>query len=290
MDIPLNLIYIHNQNDIHCGGFSTQDELELGIKTGTLLMQISTLHELVTLHRTNLGKNLEKYRELYIIKSGEYAEVKSGVFIHNTATIADQVVFNTTNGIIVIEEGVHINPFTYLVGPLRIDKHATINPHANIGNSYIGKYCKVGGEVSNTVIEGYSNKGHYGYVGDSWVGSWVNLGGGTSTSNLKNTYGNIKMGGQDTGEQFLGSIICDHVKTASNTSIYTGKVIGVGSHIYGTVTSDVPNCVNYYSKDNTTSIPIEVIEKTAKRMMARRGVEFTEDDKKLLINLYKNNE
>lgn len=288
MELFLNFINKHKKEDIHCGGFSIQDELRFGIEAGTLSMQINTLHELVTLHRTNLGKNLEKYKELHIIKSGEYTEAKSGVFIHQNSQVDEQVVFNTKNGIIIIEEGVHINPFTYLTGPLRIDKYATINPHTNISGSYIGKYCKIGGEVVNSIIEAYSNKGHYGYVGDSWVGSWVNLGGGTSTSNLKNTYGNIKMAGQDTGEQFLGSIICDHVKTSVNSSIYTGKIIGVASHIYGTVTSDVPNCVNYYSKDNMTSIPIEVIEKTAKRMMARRGVEFTNKDREKLELIYKN--
>ncbi len=287
MEALLPVTYTHDISDIHSGGFSVQDEVTLGIEAGTLSVQINTLHELVTLHRINIGKNLEKYKELCIIKSEEYAEVKPGVFVHNTATVDDQVVFNTTNGIIVVEEGVHINPFTYLAGPLRIDKHATINPLTNISGSYIGKFCKVGGEVANSVIEEYSNKGHYGYVGDSFIGSWVNLGGGTSTSNLKNTYGTIKMNGVDTGEQFLGSIICDYVKTAVNTSIYTGKVIGVGSHIYGTVTSDVENCVNYYSKDNITNIPIEVIEKTAKRMMARRGVEYTNDDKEKLELIYK---
>lgn len=288
MDALLPVTYTHDTSDIHSGGFSKQDELNLQIETGTLSVQINTLHELVTLHRTNLGKNLEKYKELHIIKSGEYLETKPNVFVHTSATIDEQVIFNTQKGIVVIEAGAHINPFTYLAGPLRIDVNAVINPHTNISGSYIGKFCKVGGEVANSVIEGYSNKGHYGYVGDSFIGSWVNLGGGTSTSNLKNTYGTIKMRGADTGEQFLGSIICDYVKTAVNTSIYTGKVIGVGSHVYGTVTSDVENCVNYFSKDNITSIPLEVIEKTAKRMMARRGVEFTNDDKEKLELIYKN--
>lgn len=288
MDTLIPVIYTHDMSDTHTGGFSIQDEAIFGVEAGTLALQINNLHELVTLHRTNLAKNLEKYRELHIVKSEGYAEVKSGVFVHNTVTVDDQVIFNTTKGIIIIEEGVHINPFTYLAGPLRIDKYATINPHTNISGSYIGKYCKVGGEVANSVIEGYSNKGHYGYVGDSFIGSWVNLGGGTSTSNLKNTYGTIKMSGIDTGEQFLGAIICDYVKTAINTSIYTGKVIGVGSHIYGTVTTDVPNCVNYFAKDNITTIPIEVMEKTAKRMMARRSVEFTNEDKQKLELIYKN--
>ncbi len=276
----MKLSLIHNTSDMHVGGFLPEAGYNEDPKE---------LFHLVTLHKKHFAKNLEEYRE-EIVQSGEYKEIQKGVYLPTHASINDHIVFDTTKGIIVIEKNVTIMPFTYLAGPLRIDEGATINPHSNISGSYIGKFCKIGGEVSNSVFEAYSNKGHYGYVGDSYVGSWVNLGGGTATSNLKNTYGTIKMDGVETGEQFIGSIIADHVKTALNTAIYTGKIIGMGAHIYGTVTTDVPPCVNYYGKDNMIAIPFEVIEKTATRMMARRGVVFNEGDKKTLQLIYNSNE
>ncbi|MBP6931277.1 MAG: hypothetical protein KBD48_02450 [Candidatus Pacebacteria bacterium] len=272
-------------SDIHCGGFTMAEEESLSFKAGELFEAPNELFELVTFHKKNLSTNLNKYKEV-IIKNNDYTEVRPGVFAHAGAVIDEQVVFNTKNGLVIIEKGAHINPFNYISGPVRIDESATINPHSNISNSYIGKYCKVGGEVSNSIIESYSNKGHHGYLGDSYVGSWVNIGGGASTSNLKNTYGKIKLGGVETGEQFLGSIIADHAKIAINVSIYTGKIIGTGAHIYGTVETDVPKFVNYFNKDKMTEIPIEITEKIAERMMSRRKVQFTEEDKKMLKYAY----
>lgn len=277
-------------SDIHSGGFSSEDEKNFGFGVGELFTEPKALHELVTLHKKNFASNLEKYRAKILESNSEYKQLAPNVFAHTSASVDSSTVFNTENGIVVIEKGATVMPFSYLVGPLRADENATINPHSYIRSSYIGKFCKVGGEVAESVFESYSNKAHAGGIYCAYIGSWVNIGGGTSNSNLKNTYGDIKMSGVDTGEQFLGCIIADHAKTAINTSIYTGKVIGVGAHIYGTVTSDVPNFVNYYSKDNTTEIPIDITEKIATRMMERRGVQFTTEDKKLLESIYKNNE
>jgi UDP-N-acetylglucosamine diphosphorylase/glucosamine-1-phosphate N-acetyltransferase len=274
--------------DIHSGGFSATEEMALGFTKGDLFTEPIELFELITLHKKNFVNNLNKYKNKILDNNPEYKTIAPNVYAHTSAKIDSSVTYNTGAGIIVIEKEATILPFTYLVGPLRIDEHATISPHSYIGFSYIGKSCKVGGEITNSVFEQYSNKAHAGGMYYAYVGSWVNIGGGTSNSNLKNTYGTIKMACVETGEQFLGCIIADHAKTAINTSIYTGKIIGVGAHIYGTVTNDVPNFVNYYSKDNMTKIPIDVTEKIATRMMERRGVQFTVEDKNLLINLYKN--
>lgn len=243
----------------------------------------------ISLHKKNFANECEIYKN-EILKNTEYGEIAPNVYAHESAIMDRSTIYNTEKGTIILEQNVKVLPFTYLVGPLRIDEGATINPHTNISGSHIGKFCKIGGEVANSVFKSYSNKGHYGYVGDSIVGSWVNLGAGTSTSNMKNTYGTVKLGGTDTGEQFIGSIINDHVKTALNTSIYTGKIIGVGAHIYGTVTTDVPSFVNYYSKENFEKIPLDVILKCAKRMMERRNIKMSEEEESLLINLYNKDE
>lgn len=276
--------------DIHSGGFSAAEEMALGFTNGELFEAPTELFHLITFHKKNFANNLNKYKNKILENNPDYKTIAPNVYAHTSANIDSSVVYNTGSGIIVIEKDTTVLPFTYLVGPLRIDDNATISPHSYIGFSYIGKSCKVGGEIINSVFEQYSNKAHAGGMYYAYVGSWVNIGGGTSNSNLKNTYGTIKMAGIETGEQFLGCIIADHAKTAINTSIYTGKIIGAGAHIYSTVTNDVPNFVNYYSKDNMTKIPIDVTEKIATRMMERRGVQFTEEDKKLLESIYKNNE
>ncbi|MCC6323226.1 hypothetical protein IT400_00355 [Candidatus Nomurabacteria bacterium] len=274
--------------DIHSGGFSISEEEKLGFAKGELFTEPAELYELITLHKKNFADNLNKYKTKILENNLDYKILAPNVYVYTSASVDSSVVFNTSEGIIVIEKDVIIEPFVYLCGPLRIDEGTIIKAHANISHSYIGKVCRIGGEVSNTIFESFTNKGHHGFIGEAYVGSWVNIGGGTSFSNVKNTFGPIKMNGVETGELKLGSIIADHVKTAINVSIYTGKVIGVGAHIYSTVTTDVPNFVNYYGKDNTKKIPIEVTEKIATRMMERRGIKFSNEDKNLLINLYKN--
>ncbi|MDQ5971621.1 MAG: UDP-N-acetylglucosamine diphosphorylase / glucose-phosphate thymidylyltransferase [Patescibacteria group bacterium] len=274
--------------DIHSGGFSMSEEEALGLAKGGLFIEPRELYELITIHKKSFANNLNNYKTKILENNPEYKILAPNVYIHTTALVDASVVFNTEKGVVVIEKDAKILPFTYLVGPLRIDENVTVSPHAHISGSYIGKFCKVGGEIVNSVFEQYSNKAHTGGMYDAYIGSWVNIGGGTSNSNLKNTYGTIKMAGVETNEQFIGCIIADHAKTTINVSIYTGKVIGVGAHIYSTVTTDVPNFVNYYSKDNTTVIPIEVTEKIATRMMERRGIKWSDEDKNLLIKLYKN--
>ena len=116
-------------------------------------------------------------------------------------------------------------------GPCFVGWHSTVMPLALIrGGTSIGPQCKVGGEVSNAIILGSSNKSHEGFLGDSYLGEWVNLGAGTTTSNLKNTYGevSIKIGTREipSGHNFLGSLIGDHTKTAIHTRLMTGTYVG----------------------------------------------------------------
>ena len=286
MDKLLPITYTHDISDIHVGGFSLEDEKKLGFSDGELFEAPKKLYELVTIHKKNFAQNLDKYKKAYLHHNPSYKEIASDVFVGEEVEIHDSTAFDTKNGLIVIERGVRILPFCFLVGPLRIDEDTIVSSHSNIKNSYLGKNTRIGGEVANSVIESYTNKAHHGYLGESYVGSWVNIGGGTSTSNLKNTYGTIKINGVDTGEQFLGSIICDFAKIATNTSIYTGKIIGVGSHVYGTVTTDVPSFVNYISKEKMIGLPLDVTIKTAERMAIRRSVTITEEIKKMLSYTY----
>ena len=196
-------------------------------------------------------------------------EVESGVFFGKDVVLEPNVFFDTKGGKIVIGDNVTIRAGAVLRGPL-----------------VIGDHCKIGGEIEHAVFENYSNKQHYGYVGHSYVGAWVNIGGGTSIATLKNTYSTIKLEGEDTGEQFLGAIIEDGVKTSVNSSIFCGKVIGAHSHIYGTVTEDVPPFVSHVATGKLFVLPIEIAIKAQRAMMTRRNLKLTEEEEKNIKDLF----
>jgi len=148
----------------------------------------------------------------------------------------------------------------------------------------------MGGEVEASVIEPYTNKQHHGFLGHSYLGSWINLGAGTGNSDPKNTYGHVNMEHQGqkiaTGMQFVGCIIGDYSKSAINTSIFTGKTIGVCSMLYGFVTTNVPSSVNYARLFGQVSeLRPAVMIATQQRMFQRRKVEQRPCDVQLLNDM-----
>lgn len=160
--------------------------------------------------------------------------------IHPSARIYPGVILDCESGPIVIDEHATVRSRATIIGPAYIGPRSTVLDHALIkAHTAIGPWCKVAGEVGGTIFQGFANKAHDGHLGDSWVGEWANLGAGTTNSNLLNTYGEIaartldakgKPGPNErTGEQFLGAIIGDHVKTAICTRIMTGSILGTGT-------------------------------------------------------------
>ncbi|MDG2012422.1 MAG: putative sugar nucleotidyl transferase, partial [Pirellulaceae bacterium] len=179
---------------------------------------IKSLHDLIRINEHSLTDNLNGR-----LKRKSYFEIADGVFSADDRPLPDHIVTGTQTGPIVLETGWSIGPFTLLQGPIFMDTHSRINEHTAIKESVsIGPTCKIGGEVEATVIEGFSNKQHHGFLGHSYLGSWINLGAGTCNSDLKNTYGlvNMQHGNQriNTGMQFVGCFIGDYAKTAINTS------------------------------------------------------------------------
>jgi UDP-N-acetylglucosamine diphosphorylase/glucosamine-1-phosphate N-acetyltransferase len=156
------------------------------------------------------------------------------VAVHE-AMVEPGVVFDTRNGPVVLESGVEVRSGTRLEGPLWVGSNTRL-VGGPIRNSAIGPWSVVHGEMSTAAMLGYANKSHYGFVGHSILGRWVNLGAGTTTSNLKSTYGPVRLhiGGVDleTGHQFLGSLIGDHAKTAIGMMLDTGSVIGAGASVF----------------------------------------------------------
>lgn len=226
------------------------------------------------------------------LKIGPYKEIETGVFADEGVSLGKCLATDTKAGPIIIESGVKIAPFCFLRGPLYIGKNCKIIEHSAMKDFVtLGETTKVGGEVEASIIEPYSNKQHHGFLGHSYLGSWVNLGAGTCNSDLKNTYGEVAMeyGGKKvkSGMQFLGCIIGDYSKTAINTSIFTGKVIGSCSMVYGFVTTNVPSFVNYArSFGQVTESTVDVLVSSQARMFGRRNIEQRPCDIQLLKDIY----
>ena len=222
------------------------------------------------------------------ISRGAYTEIRPGVFAAEDVAIAPSAALHTKDGPVVFERGVEVRDFAYFEGPVHVGAHTRVIERASLkGHVCIGETCKIGGEVEASIIEDFTNKQHHGFLGHSWVGSWVNMGAGTSNSDLKNTYGEVRLEFPhrrvDTGMQFLGSIIGDYSKSAINTSIFTGKIIGVSSMLYGFIGSNVPSFCNYArSFGQITECPVDQAVLIQKRMFQRRGISQTPEDADLL--------
>jgi len=249
-------------------------------------------HELVSFHERTLAGSLAVR-----LDSGTYAELRPGLFVAPEAHVADEVVVR--QGPVVVEAGAEIGPFVCLDGPLWIGPHTKVNPHAWLrAGSAIGAQCRVGGEIEASVMEPFSNKAHDGFLGHSHVGSWVNIAAGTITSNLKVSYGPIRLparpghpaGRVETGRQFLGALIGDLAKTGIHTSIPCGATIGVAATVSGNVPAWVEAFTTTLRDDGglprrTTGVQAAT---GLERMMARRGVELLPADRDLLQLLAEN--
>lgn len=203
----------------------------------------------------------------------------SPLTIAPTAVVYPGVTLDLEHGPIVIDEHAVIRPGATIIGPAYVGKHSTILERALIKpHTAIGPWCKVSGEIAGVIFQGYSNKGHEGFLGDSWVGEWVNLGAGTTNSNLLNTYGEVIAkspggGNERTGLQFLGAAIGDHVKTAIGTRIMTGSILQTGGMFAqsAAVTGTSPRFA--WSTDaGLKTFRIDKFMETARAMMARRNV------------------
>lgn len=241
--------------------------------------------DVIRYNRSYFQENLQEFKK-------DYKEKYPGVFVGEEVQIHPTVCMDTEEGIIIIDDKVKIAPFVYLKGPLYIGQGCKIIEKASIKEMcHIADHCKVGGEIESSIMEPFSNKQHHGFLGHSWVGSWVNMGAGTSCSDLKNTYGEVTIEYHGrripTGMQFLGCVIGDYSKTAINTGIFTGKIIGVASYVYGFVTTNVPSFCNYAKNfGQVTEHYLSAVIRTQRRMFARRGVKQTRVHIRLLENIY----
>ena len=199
---------------------------------------VSYLWDLVKWNEESLIQDLATMRRpTAAMPKGAYHVIEpEQVWLGESVKLAPGVVLDASKGPVMVDSNASIGACAVLEGPCYVGPYAVVMPHTLIRpGSTIGTMCRVGGEISNSVMFGYSNKAHYGYLGDSYVGKWVNLGAGTTTSNLKNTYGQISSwtsdGPTNTGRRFLGSLIGDHAKTAILTRLMSGTYVGMASMV-----------------------------------------------------------
>ncbi|MDO6854919.1 GlmU family protein [Cellulophaga lytica] len=215
------------------------------------------------------------------------------IFIEEGAKV-EYCMLNATKGPIYVGKDAEIWEGAMVRGPLALCNNAVIKMGAKIyGATTIGPYGKVCGEVSNSVIFGYSSKGHEGYLGNSVLGEWCNIGADSNNSNLKNNYAKVRLWNYDsesfeqTGLQFCGLMMGDHSKSAINTMFNTGTVVGVNVNIYvpGFPRNFVPS-FSWGGASGFTTYGTKKAFETAKIMMARRNVEFTAEDEAILTHVF----
>jgi|TARA_Y100000310_G_scaffold310221_1_gene355221 UDP-N-acetylglucosamine diphosphorylase/glucosamine-1-phosphate N-acetyltransferase len=210
------------------------------------------------------------------------------IFVDDYSNINFNTILDASEGEIIIDKNVEINPFCYLKGPLFIGENTVVQPYTFVkGGTTIGPFSRICGEISQTIIQGLTNKSHNGYLGNSYIGQNVNFGAGTNCSNLKNNYNNIKVQINksiiNTNSKKIGCFVGDYTMTAIGTCLNTGTVVGTGCNI---VSSGFPpkylppftwyfNRKSYKYKWNKFVSTVEIVNK-------RKGLHFSKVEKKLL--------
>lgn len=215
------------------------------------------------------------------------------IFIEAGAKIK-AAVLNAEGGPIYIGKNTEIQEGSLIRGPFALCEGSTVNMGAKLrGDTTVGPYSKVGGEISNSVIFGYSNKGHEGFLGNSVLGEWCNLGADTNTSNLKNNYAPVKLwdytkgGFANTGLQFCGLMMGDHSKCGINTMFNTGTVVGVGANIFGDgyPRNFIPSFA-WGGASGFSTFQVSKFDEVATAVMKRRGLTYGQADKEIIEKVF----
>jgi UDP-N-acetylglucosamine diphosphorylase/glucosamine-1-phosphate N-acetyltransferase len=218
---------------------------------------------------------------------------REALFLEEGASVFASVI-NTQNGPVYLDKDSEVMEGSLIRGPFYLGEHAQLKMGAKIyGATTIGPYCKVGGEVNNSVLFGYSNKAHDGFLGNSVIGEWCNLGADSNNSNLKNTYAPVKLWHYgkksfvNTGLQFCGLMMGDHSKCGINTMFNTGTVVGVSANIFGAgfPRNFIPSFAWGGAAGFTEYKAAEAIS-TAKRVWERRGMDLNEIEQDILRHIF----
>lgn len=278
----------------------TEEELDEGDWDKSVLEEQETEAEYIKINHsweifTHNGQAIEE--DYAVLTKGRKSQalddtntlLGNDIFIEEGAKVSCTTL-NTKTGPIYIGKDAEVMEGALIRGPFSLAEGSIIKMGAKIyGPTTIGPYCKIGGEVTNSVFFGLSNKAHDGYLGNSVIGEWCNLGADTNNSNLKNNYEEVKLWSYpdqtfvSTGEQFCGLIMGDHSKTAINTMLNTGTVIGVSSNIFGS--GFQRNFIPSFSWGGTHGFKIYRFKKAievAERVYKRRGLKLDSVEKDIL--------
>jgi UDP-N-acetylglucosamine diphosphorylase/glucosamine-1-phosphate N-acetyltransferase len=213
--------------------------------------------------------------------------------VHETARIDPYTVFDTTTGPIVVGPNVWVQPFTRVEGPCYIGSETQLFRTNVRGGTSIGPNCRIGGEVEATIVHGYSNKYHEGFLGHAYIGEWVNLGAITSNSDLRNDYGEVRVPLQGdpipTGQAKVGCFIGDHTRTGMGSMLNTGTAVGVMCNLLPAgvlLPKHVPSFTAVLYGRVAPGFSLEQMFATARIVMGRRRKEFTDADEQLYRGLY----
>lgn len=215
------------------------------------------------------------------------------IFIEEGAVL-NFCTLNATTGPIYIGKDAEIMEGSVIRGPFALCDHAQVKLSTKIyGATTVGPHSRVGGEVNNSVLFAYSNKGHDGFLGNAVLGEWCNIGADSNNSNLKNNYESVKLWNyeserfENTGLQFCGLMMGDHSKCGINTMFNTGTVVGVAANIFGAgfPRNYIPNFTWGGAQGTQAYLPVKAFE-TAKIVMSRRNIDFTDLDEDILTHIF----
>jgi UDP-N-acetylglucosamine diphosphorylase / glucose-1-phosphate thymidylyltransferase / UDP-N-acetylgalactosamine diphosphorylase / glucosamine-1-phosphate N-acetyltransferase / galactosamine-1-phosphate N-acetyltransferase len=224
--------------------------------------------------------------------SGVFAINAEKIFMDEHVAISPSVVLDASQGSILIGSNVTIQPHSTIIGPAIICHDVLVKVGAKIfGGTTIGPVSKVGGEIENSIIQGYSNKQHDGYLGHSFIGEWCNLGAGTNTSDLRNDYGNVGVKIEnkniDTGSMFVGLMMGDHSKSAIGTQFNTGTAVGVHCNVFGA--GFPPKWIQNFSWGSADKMIRHALDKAlnvAEIVKGRRKESLTQSERLLYEKLF----
>jgi len=279
------------------GKFQQDAFLKQSVSYSKAIFSINTLTDIFTKNGEALKQDFEWLtkgkKSQQLSKTNVVIGNKNLIFLEKGAK-AEASVFNTEAGPIYIGKKAEVMEGCVVRGPFSLGEESVLKMSAKIyGPTTIGPHSKVGGEVNNSVIFGYSNKAHDGFLGNSIVGEWCNLGADTNNSNLKNNYGNIKLysyannRNEDTGLQFCGLIMADHSKTGINTMFNTGTVVGVGANVFGAgfPPTHIPS-FSWGAAQGFETYRLEKMLETTEKVFGRRKLKLSPEDKAILKHIY----
>jgi len=265
------------------------------IESDSTPISVSSAIDIFKRNGDQIQKDIDVLKLETVSSYGVYNTLIGSQFYIDPTVKMEGVTLNSTEGPIYLGKDVEVMEGSVIRGPFAALEHSTVKMASKIyGDTTIGPHCKVGGEVSNSVFYGYSNKGHDGFLGNSVIGEWCNLGADTNSSNLKNNYSNVSVWNystesiENTNETFVGLIMGDHSKTGINTMLNTGTIVGVSANIYG---GDFPPkfipSFSWGGSSGFQTFNFEKAKEVANKMMQRRGLDLTDEESSILEFAYK---